>query len=515
MNQPSTIEEYCALAHKIDRLEPTEKYGICRWLARTDLYFLLWFICGRKDIEHPWLLARCKEVQNAPNGYCDLWSRGHYKSSIITFGKTIQDILSSHGEDPLPEWDAIEPTFGIFSHTRPIAKAFLRQIKREFESNNFLKNLFPDIIWERCEAEAPKWSEDGGIILKRKSNPKEATIEAWGLVEGMPTSKHYNVIIYDDIVTDASVTTPEMMAKTLDAWALSLNLGAKNFIRRMVGTYYHFQDAYHEIEKRGAVTARIYPGREGGAMDGKPVLKSEEEHRELYLAMGPYIYSCQILLNPIADSKMSFKKEWLRFHAGVQHLSGNKYITVDPASAKKKSSDYTAIAVIDLGEDNNYKVADMVRDRMNLKERVDELFRLHRRWRPINVFYEQYGMQADLAYIKERQARENYYFAITEVHSPVKKLDRITRLIPVFEQGRFYLPDSIFKTNYEGKLQDLVDIFINEEFLAFPVPSHDDMLDSIAWMMDPNINVIWPMREEDDRDKRYTNKRSKGSAWAI
>ena len=37
------------------------------------------------------------------------------------------DILQSHGEDPLPEWEGIEPTFGIFSHTRPVAKGFLRQ----------------------------------------------------------------------------------------------------------------------------------------------------------------------------------------------------------------------------------------------------------------------------------------------------------------------------------------------------------------------------------------------------
>jgi predicted phage terminase large subunit-like protein len=512
--QPKTIEEYRALAMKLDKMDPGERYPLLRWLARTDLYFLLWWICGRKDIEHAWLLARCKEVQSAPDGYLDLWSRGHYKSSILTFGKTVQDILASHGTNPLPEWGGMEPTFGIFSHTRPIAKAFLTQIKREFETNSVLRNLFPDILWEKPESEAPKWSEDGGLIVKRKGNPKEATVEAWGLVEGMPTSKHYNVIIYDDIVTDKSVTTPEMMAKTIDAWALSLNLGSKNFKRRMIGTYYHGQDAYHEIEKRGVVKVRFYPGREGGVLDGNPVLQSEAWHQEAYLAMGPYIYSCQVLLNPVADSKMSFKKDWLRFHLGIQYLSGNKYITVDPASEKKKTSDYTAMMVIDLGADQNYKVADIVRDRLNLKERVDDLFRLHRKWRPLDVFYEQYAMQADISYIKERQARENYYFNITPVSSPVKKLDRITRLIPIFEQGRMYLPDSIFKTNYEGRLEDLIDIFINEEFLAFPVPAHDDMLDAMAWILDPNINVTWPLIEEED-DRRYQSRKTRGSSWAV
>ena len=77
---------------------------------------------------------------------------------------------------------------GIFSHTRPIAKGFLRQIKRELEGNNVLKALFQDILHADPQHQSPKWSEDDGIIVKRKTNPKEATVEAWGLVDGQPTS---------------------------------------------------------------------------------------------------------------------------------------------------------------------------------------------------------------------------------------------------------------------------------------------------------------------------------------
>ena len=95
-----------------------------RNLARTDLYFLIRYGLARRDIEDEWLFDRCREVQNNPNGYLDLWSREHYKSTIITYAKTMQDILASHGDDPLMD----EVTVGIFSHTRPIAKGFLRQI---------------------------------------------------------------------------------------------------------------------------------------------------------------------------------------------------------------------------------------------------------------------------------------------------------------------------------------------------------------------------------------------------
>ena len=115
-------------------------------LGRTDLYYLLRYVLTvGKRIEHPWLFARCREVQAAPNGYLDLWFREGYKSTIITFGLTIQDVLN----DP-------EITVGIFSHTRPIAKGLLRQIKAELETNAELKRLYPDVLWAEPRREAPK-----------------------------------------------------------------------------------------------------------------------------------------------------------------------------------------------------------------------------------------------------------------------------------------------------------------------------------------------------------------------
>lgn len=513
MTELNTIDDYRKLAVQLTKISKDECYNVSRYLARTDLYFLLRYICNRIDIEHPWLLARCKEIQAKPDGHIDLWAREHFKSTIITFAKTIQDILASHGEGALSEWKGKEPTFAIFSHTRSIAKGFLRQLKREFESNGLLKSLFPDVIWKDASNSKQKWSEDDGLMLIRKSNPKESTIEAWGLVDGQPTGKHFDVMIYDDVVTLESVRSPEMMKKTIEAWEMSINLGAGDVKRRHIGTRYHFNDAYRDIIKREAAIPRIYPATADGTPEGEPVLKSKKKIAELRRFLGPYSFSTQQLLNPLADEVQGLTKEWIRYHNGLDGAELNKYLIIDPANEKKKTSDYTAMFVIGLGEDDNYYVLDIVRDRLNLKERADELFRLHKVWRPLAVGYEHYGMQADIQYIKERQERQNYRFQIIELGGNMPKIDRIKRLIPSLSEGRWYLPQSLFKTNYEGKVENLVDIYLNEEYLAFPVPVHDDMLDCQSRIFDKELDILFPRTESDER---YGNSRQRPrtSVWA-
>lgn len=463
-----------------------------RYLCRTDLYFLLREVCGRADMERQWLFDRCREVQAQPNGQLDLWAREHYKSTIITFGKIIQDVLASHGDDPLPEWNGREVTAGIFSHTRPIAKGFLRQIKAEFEGNETLKGLFPDVLYADPRKQAQKWSEDDGIVVKRRSNPKEATVEAWGIVDGQPTSKHFLILNYDDLVTQESVTTPDMIKKTLNSLELSFNLGTDGGHKRFIGTRYHFNDSYRTLIERGTVTPRIYKATEDGTVAGEPVLLTSERIAEKRRDMGPYTFACQMLQDPKADEAQGFKDEWLKYWQKDPSSGTTKYLLVDAANEKKKGSDYTSMWVVGLGSDGNYYILDAVRDRLNLTQRGRLVMDLHRKWKPHEVRYEKYGIMADIQYIETLQESENYRFAITEVAGQTPKNDRIRRLIPLFEKGQIYLPLRLHRTNYEGKSEDLIETFLNDEFKAFPVSAHDDMLDALARIAEPDLPLAWP-----------------------
>lgn len=495
-----------------DALAAGIEHEVERRLCRTDLFYLLTMVLGRPDINHDWLFARCREVEAEPDGRLDLWARDHRKSSLITFGLTIRDIL----RDP-------EITVGIFSYSRPIAKQFLRWIKREFETNTRLRELFPEIVWENPQRDAPKWSEDDGIIIRRRGNPKESTVEAWGLVDSQPTSKHFNLMVYDDVVTAESVTTPDMIAKVTRAWENSLNLSTTGGRVRYIGTRWHYADTYRLILERGAAIERRHAATADGKVDGVPVLLPADELAEKRRNMGPYTFSAQMLLDPAADRAQGFREEWLRYYPNsrIGDFDGlNKYLLVDPANEKKKQSDFTAMAVIGLGADENYYLLDAIRDRLNLRERADAVFSLHRRWKPKVVGYERYGMQADIDYLKERMGEENYRFEITEVGGQVSKADRIRRMIPIFapvnegEAGRFLLPETLIKTDYEGVRKDLIQNFILEEYNPFPVGLHDDLFDAISRIWD--IPTIWPKPiVQADRYARQRSRRRPASAWAA
>lgn len=476
------------------------------------------FGLNRQDMWHEWLLARCKEIQDKPDFHLDLWFRGAGKSSIITLGKTIQDILDSHGDEPNSLWEH-PPTFGIFACTRPLAKQFLAQIKREFEQNVLLRDMFPDIIWDRPHTESPSWSIDGGLVLKRNNNPKEATVEAWGVVEGQPTSKHFDVLIFDDMVTIENVRSTAMIQKTTQSWELALNLGSKNSKIRYIGTRYHYADTYKVMLDRKAAIPRVHPATDNGLMDGKSVFLSEEQLAQKRREQGPYAFSSQMLLNPVADNAQGFKRDWLRYYTYNNHDGMNVYITVDPANEKKETSDYTVMIVIGLAEDNNMYLLDMVRDRLSLTERANCLFNLHRRYRPLSVGYEKYGMQADLDYINMLMSQRNYHFHVVPLGGIIAKVDRIRRLIPYFEQGRVFIPDVLHKTDYQGRTQNLAEIFVEQEFLNFPVAEHDDMLDALARVLDADLDICWPMIQGEskpvDRWARAFNESSAATGWSA
>ena len=460
------------------QLSERERVTAWRTLAKNDLFFLLVYVLGVSFANNQWVLDRCREFQENPYGYLDLWARGHFKSTIITYAHTIFEIINNP-----------EITTGIFSHKLPIARAFVIQIKNTLETNSLLKALYPDIFYADPKKESPKWTEDK-ICVKRKSTRKEMTVEACGVVEGQPTGMHYDRLKYDDLVTLESVNTPEQILKTTAAFQMSLNLGSANAKRIMIGTFYAYNDTYNELIKQGAVIPRIYPAMTDPTDFETSVFLPPEELKKKRVEMGAATFGTQMLLDPSIANNRYFMPEWLKYYDGSGSETMNRYIIVDPASSKDKKSDYTVMIVLGFGQDGNYYIIDGIRDRLNLSERTNWLFRLVDMYRPNSVWYESYGQQADREHIEAEMNLRHYRFNINRLGGNIAKKQRIERLQPLFEQGKIFLPTRLPMITVDGEIKDFTQVFIEDEYLKYPAVNHDDMIDALARLFD--INGVFP-----------------------
>lgn len=464
-----------------------------RKLGREDIFFMLWYYLGRTDVIHPWVYQRCRDYQNDKDGNLDVWARFHFKSTIVTFAGTIQDIVTN------PEF-----TFCIYSNTSNLARQFLKQIMKELEDNGRLKMDFDDILWSDPQRMAPKWSEHDGITVKRRTNPKECTVEAYGLIDSQPTSKHFSHRIYDDVVTQESVGNPDTIKKTTERWELSTatGMGGGIDIERYVGTFYHANDTYQEIMRRGVVKVRRHPCTVDGTADGEPVMMEPDALIKTARKMGPKTFALQMLLDVKGGSVRSFDEAWLRYWK-PDRRGLNVYIIVDPSSGKarlrrgKQQNDYTSMLVIGVDGNENWMVLDLVRDRLNLNGRTEKLFELHRKYKPIQqVGYEETGLQADIEHIEYVQNLEQYRFDITALVPTLSKSDVIEGTIPKWSDGKIFLPEGgIRRINCEGQAEDVIQTFLTEEYNLYPVLKHDDTFNCFGLFQHKDIRIVVPNKD--------------------
>jgi phage terminase large subunit-like protein len=460
--------------------------GLVRQAAELDFFFFVYYILGHRFFNTPWHVERIYELADNHNMTIDLWPREFGKSTLITQDLNMWLIL----KDP-------ERTVGILSYNRALAKSKLLAIKTSFETNGLMRAVWKHVIWENPKEQAPKWSLDDGIVLKRTSVVPEGTFEAWGLIDGQPTGKHFSDLMLDDLVTQNSVGTVEQIQKTKEMFTMGLNLGRRGGEYRICGTVYHFADLHVELEKSGDWTVRKYPAPDEGL---ESWITSEELMKKRSL-MGRDTYASQMLLNPIAEGIRTFELSWLdRCYYRSYPEGMNFHIVVDPAGGKNKANDYTVMWVFGVDYDKNFFIVDGLRDRLSLNEKWEKLISFVLKWRPRSVGYEKYGMQGDIEYVEEKMRETGQYFTLitlnhikaTEDSNGAAGKDRIKLLQPKFEFGKIKLPT--YLPSYTcGKSVDLISTFIMEEYMQYPFPTHDDMLDALSRTCDPRMNIIYPM----------------------
>ena len=540
------VVEYISSVNKLlqEADETGSRDSVERTLILNDIYYLGLFILnidkmysetvGDTIVFHPWIFNRCREVQEDPEFHIDIWAREHFKSTIITLLKTVQDIL----RDP-------EIAICIFSYNQKIASKFVSQIKNALE-NKRLRQLFPDIIPEDTGSGKYTYIDDEGsrrsqkfswssvaLTVKRKTGRKEPTVSGYGLVTGQPTGMHFDMLIYDDVVTPDSVRTSEQNRYTTEQFTMSLNTGSGENVRvRIIGTRYSLYDTYFHImnpkyASEGVMggskySLRCYPCR---TMSGDPVLYTSEYLEAKRSVMVSFVYDSQMMCDPQFSSDIGFNEDWIAERCNADEIYGDRdsynfYIIVDPANTKNNKSDFTAMAVVAVNGDGRYYIPDIVRDKMSLSERISSLMSLVNRWttshgRP-EVFYEQSGLSSDMEVIRGMMEAKRYWFTIHSMGTKPRvtldpragsgagslKVNRILALEPLFRGYRIVLADSCVKVNWNGREEDMMASFVMDEYMKFPISNdHDDMLDALSRIADAETGplIIAPAKKSIQR----------------
>lgn len=528
-----------------------------RTMCQNDLYYLavyeldmkFMYFVERKDddgnlkevVFRPWLFNRCREVQNSPDWHVDIWARDHFKSTIITVLKTIQDILVNP-----------EITVCIYSYNADTARSFVSTIRQNLEKST-MRELFPDIIPENTKSGRYKDVSDDGTVeekrfkwsdeeftVKRKNRKKESTVQGYGLINQQPTGYHFDLLIYDDVVTPASVLTEAQNNKTYELWKMSLNTGSGDTYKvRIIGTYYSLRDTYFSIlnpnYENGVTGGSKYTLRKYPCMnDGRPVLYSEEFIEMKRMTMIGFVFASQMMCDPQESSKFRFLLEWIPGFVEQSMIEEKKddynfYVIVDPANTKKKESDNTAMVVIATSADRKYYVPDIICTKLNPSERRDTLFSLIRRWtnskrKPV-VFYEMNSMSSDITMINEKMKSDSFYFEIHAASTKPRirqdsrmtgepvKASRIMALEPLFRQGRIVFMNTTWNKSWMGSVENTTALFINNEYVNWPFLKHDDVLDALSRIadLDTGVMISFPDSDKETNKRRLMNIKAKKS----
>jgi len=246
-----------------------------------------------------------------------------------------------------------------------------------------------------------------------------------------------------------------------------------------------------------------------------------------------YIWEAMWQQNPRPRLNQGFLEEWLRFWlpkgakpiykddpAGgppvqigypVDHdrlYRYNSYIFVDPAMGKSAAHDRTCILVLVAGPEGRIFLVDAVLERLDAGQRIDHIIRLLRLWRSKQIVYEEYALTADTYFLNLALQAEGIDVLVTSVGRKaghfsggrLSKTDRIMQLVPDFQGARIWLPVSLVRTLADGSKIDIINYFINREYLPWAgegSTEHDDVLDCMSRVRDPMVAFDHAERPDD------------------
>ena len=397
--------------------------------------------------------------------------RGFGKSTILTITRAVYEILRNPNVRIL-----------VASNTQLQAEVFLREIKFHLEHNAGVLEYFGSY------ASDDKWDIREIVVAQRTSSAKESTVTCVG-VGGPVASRHYDVIIADDLVDEENSRTEVQREKVKTWWYKTLVPCCEPDGRIFVlGTRYHHLDLYgHLIRNEYAGKHQIIPAIYVDGTTPWPEKFSLEWLEERRKQAGSTIFNAQYQNDTSLMKGHIFKEEWFRFYDQQPDWdSMDFFIGCDPAATKKDvvlsktkaNTDWWSIVVgaRKRNDEREYEseiyVKELWRGRCTKEEYLQNLRRLNDHYKPICVVIENVAAQEYLAQDAER------YMPVHRAERTKDKVARAYWLQAFFENGQILVPAKSLASDY-SVWQALLD-----ELLLFPQGEHDDLFDGLQTMIE-------------------------------
>lgn len=370
------------------------------------------------------------------------------------------------------------------------AKMYISAIKDQIENNEVLKLIARDekgvYVLEPDKNAAGGWTEDRVLLKHRtKLGMKEPSLFV-SAVDNNRTGMHPDVIIMDDLVSEATVTTPEQRNKTKTHYRFSLSLLERNGLQVVIGTRYHMDDLYDELLKNEGFNCIVRPAILPNGKCYFPSKYPMEVLAELKRDQGADIYNSQYLLDPTNEEDAVFRVGNLNYYTDDSlklDIDGNYvgklkfqevYILTDLAITQNKRSDYTVIMIVGITCDKKIYVLDYIQDKLIPTDIVFKIFEQYDKARKYGyvrgVYVETVAFQKVMLYLLRDEAkRRGVSIPLKELKANKDKTLRINGLVPLVDNGDIYISPR--------------HIALKTEMKEFPYSKHDDIIDTLAYII--------------------------------
>ena len=447
-----------------------------------DLYDFNKHVMNYPDISETPHRKLCKFVTNNPlKKKLILLPRDHLKSSMVTVGYSCQQVAKNPNIRIL-----------IVNATYNMAVSFLRQIKGTLKNGKEFRRFYGDLT-----AGAKRWREDAITVTRTGAFEKgEPTVTAYGM-GGNLVSRHYDMIILDDIVNRDTIATKEQIDKTIIYYKDILDLLEPEGQLIIIGTRWHYADLYSWIMENfkddfDILIGRAYYGEWGSGKLLFPNKFDWDRLAELKRQKGNYSFSCQYMNEPTDPKDAVFKRENFKYYDDdvIRGRVLNHFTTIDPAISLAKGADYSVILTVAVDLWNNWYVREIVRGKYTPEQLIEQVFLADEKWHPKRIAIETYAFQKVLQYtINDEMRRRNHFLPLEQLKHETdrSKEDRIRALQPRYQQGAIHHCQSLPNNDW-----------LEDELTRFPKGKHDDIIDALAYM----LQIAFPSKKKEGQQRR-------------